>query len=95
MLAVSLELPCMLNASAGGRKASLRPTSDGTLLLEAADTLTLLASRADQLSFDTTSDQVFDQLETALQVLRRAFSEHATAQGQQLDINQRHCSHVR
>ena len=67
--------------SHGGRIAPLAPSSDDTVLQEAANTLTLLASRADQLLMDTNSEQVLDQLEKALQSLRRAFSERAATQG--------------
>lgn len=73
------------SASAGAGISSLARMSalspDGILLQEVADTLTILASRTDELSMNTTSEQVLDQLETALQRLRRAFSERAAAQG--------------
>jgi hypothetical protein len=56
----------------------LTPCPDGTLLQEAADTLTLLASRADQLPVEAISELVLDQMETALKELRRSFT-HRTA----------------
>jgi ParB family chromosome partitioning protein len=64
--------------SAGGQLESLTPISDGTLLHEAADTLTLLASRAEQLPSEAISEQVLDQLETALKELRRSFTHRTT-----------------
>src|SRR6266508_7021650 len=50
--------------STGGRNVSLVPTSDGTLLQEAADTLTLMVSRADQIPVNEMSMTVLDRLET-------------------------------
>jgi len=64
-------------ASAGGSIVSLVPTSDGTLLQEAADTLTLLVSRADQFPVNEMSMTVLDRLETALAILRRAIADRA------------------
>jgi len=56
----------------------LAPTTpslrDGTLLQEAADTLTILASRADQLPVDVRNVQALDHAEQALKELRRSFT---------------------
>jgi ParB family transcriptional regulator, chromosome partitioning protein len=56
------------------RAPTTPPLRDGALLQEAADTLTILASRADQLALDAISAQALDQIETALNTLRRSLA---------------------
>jgi hypothetical protein len=48
--------------------------ADEILLQQAAETVTLLALRADQLSVNEMSRQLFDQLEGAITILRRTFA---------------------
>jgi ParB family chromosome partitioning protein len=56
----------------------LAPTTpaslDYTLLQKAADTLTILAARADQIALGAISEQALNQIETALNTLRRSLA---------------------
>jgi ParB family chromosome partitioning protein len=52
---------------------------DDTLLQKAADTLTILASRADQLPVDVRNVQALDHAEQALKELRRSFARRTAA----------------
>jgi hypothetical protein len=54
--------------------------NDELLLQEVAETLTVLASRADQLLVNAKSTQSLDQAETALAILRQAFASRTAAQ---------------
>jgi ParB family chromosome partitioning protein len=56
----------------------LLASTDRTLLQEAADALTFLASRADHLIVDTTTEQALDRAESALRELRRSFDHRAS-----------------
>jgi hypothetical protein len=54
--------------------------TDEVWLRQAAETLTLLASRADELPMNDVSRQLLDQLETALSILRRAFTDRTSGE---------------
>jgi ParB family chromosome partitioning protein len=54
--------------------------TDDVRLRQATETLTHLASHADELPVNKTSRQLLDQLETALFILRRAFSESTSGE---------------
>jgi len=54
--------------------------SDEIWLQQAAETLTLLASRADELAVNDVSRQLLDQLEAALSILRRAFTDRISGE---------------
>jgi hypothetical protein len=54
--------------------------ADEVLLQEVAETLTVLASRADQFPVNAKSTQPLDQMETALAILRQAFAGRTAAQ---------------
>jgi ParB family chromosome partitioning protein len=49
---------------------------DDTLLQKAADALTILAARADQLAVDVRNEQALDRAERALNEIRRSFTLH-------------------
>jgi hypothetical protein len=60
--------------------------ADELLLQQAAETLTVLASRADLLPVNEMSRQVLDHMEAALIVLQRAFARRATMQNDRRGI---------
>jgi hypothetical protein len=53
------------------------------LLQQATETLTILASRTEQLPINELTGQLLDQLATALSILRRAFTEYTSAENSQ------------
>jgi hypothetical protein len=56
---------------------------DEVWLQQAAETLTLLASRANELAVNDVSRQLLDQMEAALSILRRAFTERTSGENSQ------------
>lgn len=68
--------------SAGGQLESLTHISDGALLQEAANTLMLLASRAEQFPANELNMAILDRLEAALAILRRAVADRANNYGE-------------
>jgi ParB family chromosome partitioning protein len=54
--------------------------ADEALLQQATKTITSLASRAERLSINEFTGQLLDQLETALSILRRAFTEYSSGE---------------
>ena len=57
--------------------------TDEVWLQQAAETLTLLASRAEELPVNDVSRQLLDQLEAALSILRRAFTDRTSGENSQ------------
>jgi hypothetical protein len=53
---------------------------DELSLRQAAETLTILASRANTLPVNEINRQLLDQLETALSILRRAFTDRSSGE---------------
>jgi hypothetical protein len=54
--------------------------TDEVWLRQAAETLTLLASRAEELSVNDLNKRLLDQLEAALSILRRAFTDRTSGE---------------
>jgi ParB-like chromosome segregation protein Spo0J len=57
--------------------------TDELWLQQAAETLSLLASRANELAVNDVSRQLLDQMEAALSILRRAFTESTSGENSQ------------
>lgn len=57
--------------------------TDEVWLRQAAETLTLLASRAEELSVNDLNKQLLDQLEAALSILRRAFTDRSSGENRE------------
>ena len=74
----------------GVPRAPLEPrvpeVADELLLQQAAETLTVLASRAELLLVNEMSRQVLDHMEAALTILQRAFARRATMQSDRRGI---------
>ena len=58
----------------------MRMVTDEVWLQQAAETLTFLASRADELPVNDVSRQLLDQLKAALAILRRAFTDRTSGE---------------